>query len=324
MRNEHFQKAFNAWADSNHGLKAEASREVYEDVWNAFSDHAKASEPSQVQAADIGSFFEARAGRGKERVDLTQRYQARVVMLIDKVLDHEAEANGRKPPRAVRDFLKTNPALKLAMTRNRKEDEPDLGYLSREEFERLVEVLRAWPRDAARKHQERRWQDVRDRASVALQLAAGLSPTDIRRLEHTAGKAACKASTRVGEARAVWVPESGKLDERKAPIDEWAVPMLQEWLEVFASENLDTRWLFPGKEHAQTEWSKPSQYEVSRDIMRAAGTNGKSSFQLRHTWAMKHLNEGARERDVARWLGVREDEVMHRYRDALDEFRASW
>ncbi|MGS0759509.1 tyrosine-type recombinase/integrase, partial [Roseateles sp. GG27B] len=64
-------------------------------------------------------------------------------------------------------------------------------------------------------------------------------------------------------------------------------------------------------------WSKPSQYDVAKTIMGAAGLGHMTSFHLRHTWALRQLAAGQSEQNVSRWLGVRDNEVMHRYREAL-------
>lgn len=317
MKNEYFKKAFNAWAASNQDLKSADSHAVYEDMWNVFADHVNAEKPNQVRGADIKSLLIGRPGEAPR--ELNQRYQARLVALIDKVLQHDAEINGHQPPAAVHEFLQHNMGIKQSMQRNRKENEPELVYLSAVECSRLISVLQRWPNVVGQQHATLRWQDCRDATSTALQLAAGLSPTDIRALEFRSGLAACKS--RVAGDPMIWVPGNGKLDERKTPIAAWAMLLLQRWIELFESNNLATEWLFPGRGHAVPAWSKPSQYEAAKTIMNAAGLGHMTSFHLRHTWALKHLAAGQSEQHVARWLGVREDEVMHRYRDALPKFQ---
>ena len=317
MKNEHFKTAFNIWAASNQDLKSADSRAVYEDMWNVFADHVDAEKPCDVCSADIKTLLNGRPG-GTPRA-LNQRYQARLVALIDKVLQHDAETHGHQPPAAIHEFLQHNVGVKQAMQRNRKEDEPELVYLSDAEFQRLISVLQNWPHGAGGSQDTLRWQDCRDATSTALQLAAGLSPTDIRALEFRAGQAACRARAS-GDAM-IWVPGNGKLDERKTPIAAWAMPLLQRWIELFESNDLDTEWLFPGRSHAVPAWSKPSQYEAAKTIMNAASLGHMTSFHLRHTWALRQLAAGQSEQHVASWLGVRDDEVMHRYRDALPNFQ---
>lgn len=318
MQNEIFESAFRSWAESNFGL-AKASREVYESIWHAFSEYSGARTPGQVDAADIAGYLASRAGSPE---GLTPRYQARVVMLIDKVLSHEAQAAGRKAPRAVRELLRNNAALRAAMVRNRS-DEPDLEYLDQRQFERLAEVLLAWPRDSARPSKQPRWQDARDRTSTSLLLAAGLSPTDVRSLLWRAAAHDGRPTPGTDGTRALRIPKNGRLAKRTARIDAWAVPLLDDWLGIFESQDIASDWLFPGRRQSTVAWSKMAQYESARDIMKAAGIEG-SSFMLRHTWALKALAEGADEPDVARWLGVLDDEVMARYRDELAEFKNRW
>ncbi|MDE2452534.1 MAG: site-specific integrase [Burkholderiales bacterium] len=318
MQNETFKAAFRSWADSNFGL-AKASREVYESIWNAFSEFSRARTPTQVDAADIAGYLESRADSPE---GLTPRYQARVVMLIDKVLSHEAQVAGRKSPKAVRELLRNNAALRTAMSRHRC-DGPDLEYLDQPQFERLVEVLLAWPRDSARPGRQPRWQDARDRTSTALLLAAGLSPTDIRSLHWRAAARDGPPATAFDGTRSLRVPKNGRLARRTARIDAWAIPLLDDWLDLFEAQSVDSDWLFPGRKQSAVAWSKMAQYESARDIMQAAGIEG-SSFMLRHTWALKTLAEGAAESEVARRLGVLDDEVMARYCDELAEFRSRW
>lgn len=339
MKNEHFKQAFSAWAASNQDLKSTDSRAVYEDMWNVFAEHVGAEKPSHVRSADIQTLLNGRPGEVPR--ELNQRYQARLVALIDKVLQHDAQTLGHQAPIAITEFLQHNASVKLAMQRNRKEDEPELVYLSEAEFQRLIAVLQCWPQPVAepRGHtlsytkglpessaapnpdnsgnsdSAPRWQDCRDAASTALQLAAGLSPTDIRALDARAGLAACRSAVN-GEAM-IWIPGNGKLDERKAPISAWAMPLLHRWVDAFEANKLSSEWLFPGRATAVSAWSKPSQYDVAKTIMAAAGLGHMTSFHLRHTWALRQLAAGQSEQNVARWLGVRDDEVMHRYRDAL-------
>ena len=318
MQTEAFKAAFQAWAQSNFGL-AQASREVYESIWDAFSEYSRASAPSQVAASDIAGYLSSRSDSSE---GLTLRYQARVVMLIDKVLVHDAESAGRKPPKAVRELLQNRPALRAAMVRHRA-DSPDLEYLNRLEFERLVEVLQAWPRNSSRGGKPARWQDARDRTSVALILAAGLTPTDIRNLQWRTSASKAPLDTASNGTRSLRVPKNGRQARHTARIDAWAVALLDDWLALFESEDLDSDWLFPGRAKAATPWSKLSQYQRTCDIMVAAGIEG-SAFKLRHTWALKTLAEGASEAEVARWLGVLDDEVMSRYRGAMEDFRFNW
>jgi hypothetical protein len=368
MKNEHFRQAFSAWAASNPDLKSADSHAVYEDMWNVFAEHVEAEKPAHVRSADIQTLLNGRPGEAPR--ELNQRYQARLVALIDKVLQHDAQSLGHQPPLAITEFLQHNAGVKLAMQRNRKEDEPELVYLSDTEFQRLIAVLLHWPQaptvsyghaqSSAKKQPAdssngsainstantdsytvstlesnkanqrgehahnsanslARWQDCRDAASTALQLAAGLSPTDIRALDARAGLAACRSAVN-GDAM-IWIPGNGKLDERKAPISAWALPLLQRWLAAFELNQLSSEWLFPGRSNAVSAWSKPSQYDVAKTIMAAAGLGHMTSFHLRHTWALRQLAAGQGEQNVARWLGVRDNEVMQRYRAALPKFQ---
>jgi site-specific recombinase XerD len=343
MRQE-FEEAFEAWVTSEiDHIKRDTSREVYRAIWTSFVRDL----PTHVAVQEITSEMVAGylvAGASKLAVAdepqstsmsntrkdaLSIRYQARVASLIEKIMNHHARATKSKiaGESAVQSLLRKTPALANALKRETRE-EPTLDVLSHEEHAALkVRLIEDGKADMAG-NSTLKWSEVRDRTSMALQLGAGLSPSDVRELtmgERTS--AGLNANWNSG-SRFLLVPKNGKLFRRYTLVDPWAGILLDQWFHTLRDRDRASlsriTFVFPGetvqKEGSSKQpgqWSKPGQHKQVTKFMEAMKISG-SSFKLRHSWAMEKLREGESEREVARWLGVQDGgEVIERYKEAL-------
>ena len=339
---EEFEKAFEAWVASEaSNIKRETSREIYRAIWISFArDLPTGVSVLGVTSEMVASYLvtgasKLAAGESKEDMGvpkirteaLSIRYQARVASLIEKIMHHharetKAEMEGDS---AVKALMRRTPALANALKRETRE-EPALDVLTDQEHAalktRLIEDGKADMTD----HAVVRWSVARDRTSMALQLGAGLSPSDVRELTMGEGSSKGLDSSWNRGSRFLFVPKNGKLFKRYTLVDPWAGELMDQWIYTLRDRESLSRipFVFPGetvqKEGSSKQpgqWSKPGQHKQITKFMAGMGIQG-SSFKLRHSWAMEKLREGASEREVARWLGVQDDgEVIKRYREAL-------
>jgi integrase len=337
-----FASAFDAWMQSEaSNIKRDTSREIYRAIWGAFErDLPLGTSVLDITAEMVASYLVAGASKlhAGERMagadaaheksgGLSIRYQARVASLIEKIMDHHARATGVviEGDTAVKQLMRRTPALANALKRDHRE-EPPLDCLTDEEHTRLKNRLIEDGLADASGVVPFKWSAARDRTSMALQLGAGLSPSDVREL--TMGEGTARGLDPVWQtgSRFLYVPKNGKLFKRHTLVDAWAATLLDQWINSLRDRgSLDrVAFVFPG-ETLQREgslkqpgqWSKPGQHKQTSKFMAAMHIGG-SSFKLRHSWAMRKLREGSGENEVARWLGVMGDgEVMKRYREAL-------
>lgn len=335
MRQE-FETAFDAWlASESNRIRRDTSREIYRSIWSSFARDL----PPDVSVLDItsdmvASYLETGASRlakaeahaGEDQAveggqKLSIRYQARVASLIERVMNHHAEATQAEVvgEPAVRVLMRKNPELANALKRETRE-EPAMDLLSEEEHERVKRYLVQRGQDDLEPDAVIKWSDVRDRTSMALQLGGGLSPSDVREL--TMGKGTL---TRSG---LLFVPKNGKLFQRYTAVDRWAAELLEAWVQALRERGTPSGvdFVFPGESNQKVgstgrpgQWSKAGQHKQTTKVLTSLGVQG-SSFKLRHTWAMAKLREGVSEEDVAKYLGVKVGgEVMKRYREQREQ-----
>ena len=163
-----------------------------------------------------------------------------------------------------------------------------------------------------------RWQQLRNRVAVALQLGAGLAPGDVRALDVQA------SALPGGRGRArPWtlrVPGNGNMPARETPVAPWAGALLQHWLQVRAQAAIAGPWLFPATCGGKP-WGKESQYTAARQVLADAqlGDPEGGSYRLRHTFALRQLRRRTNSDQVALWLGI-EPMAMAKYRRIVAGF----
>ncbi|SFQ34805.1 tyrosine-type recombinase/integrase [Variovorax sp. 770b2] len=317
-----FEQAFNAWlADQRAAglLRLDGSVSLYEDMWQTFEGWCLGQSPvvtlSNLDLADLQAFQAARFGRKAADLSLTHRYALRLTRLIDRVLRHHAARTAITVNTAASDWITANPEVRFAGAAHA---DPKPEYLSTSEARLMIAFLSAArPRPGALRHAREAltWQDVRNRASVALQLGAGLTPGDVRALTLDAPVA---QGGRVRER--LWklqVPGNGNSPARETPMAPWAAELLQHWLTVRAEAGISGSYLFPSS-RTGNQWRKASQHECASRVLEEAGVDSREggSFRLRHTFALRQMRRGTQPDQVARWLGI--DPVkMKRYERLL-------
>lgn len=313
--------AFDAWITDRRTfglLRKPGSVQVYRDMWGAFTAWCLSQNPTvrleSLNALDLDAFQAARFGMKSSDQSLTPRHALRLMRLIDRVLKHQSHVTGEQPNMAVSHWLSDHPSVRYA---DAAESDPLPEFLTVTEAKTLIAfVSAARPRPGISPAQRNsqiamKWQDVRNRTAVALQLGAGLAPGDVRAMSLTS------PTSRGGRVHdRPWklsLPGNGNSPAREAPVAPWAAELLHHWLQVRAEAGIVGEQMFPSTRSGKP-WSKDSQYRAARAVMEEAGLDAADggSFRLRHTFAIRQLRRGTAPEQVARWLGV-EPEVMGRY-----------
>ena len=290
-------------------LQRKSSAEVYEHMWSALAAWAvgKGRRLDDLNAADLQAYLDSRGGTD----ELSTRYAWRLLRLVDRVLSTVAAGSKGAPPpsrHAAAELMAARPDIRYA---NSPDADPLLEFLPPSEAKKLVTYLSAVRPGKATTGQP--WQDVRNRASVALMLGAGLTPGEVRaltlpdvvidggRLKHVPWK--------------LRVAGNGNAPARETPLASWAGQLLRYWLVVRTEQGIPGAMLFPSTKSSGKPWGKVAQYNAAKEVILACGIAAVDggSFRLRHTFALRQLRRGAAPEEVARWLGVSDPAVMARY-----------
>jgi integrase len=329
-----FQRSFEAWLSDarRHGnLARDSSEEAYRHLWSVLTKWCIAQKPpvrlETLSAPDLQAFIASRSGAQGPDEELSPRYVWRLLHLVDRVLLHHQRQGGLRKSTATASASPRGsgtPAAQLMLSRpewqyaNAALADPLPEHLSAAQARRLVSYLsEARPRTGSRTG-VRVWQELRNRASVALQLGAGLSPGDVRCM--TLDGAVVAGGRQPGLPWKLRVSADGLSPEREAPLAPWAAQLLRHWLAVRADVGIGGDWLFPSTRSGKP-WGKVAQYQAVKLVLSGAGFDDEvvrgGSFRLRHTFALRQLRRGRSPEEVARWLGVSDPAVMARYQRVL-------
>ena len=317
---EHME-AFDGWVDTQRSLglmRRVSSEEVYRDMWGSFEDWCCVQIPpralDRLSVDDLAAFQASRRGAGVAK-DLSPRHARRLLGLIDRVLRHHASQGSDAPNTAAADAITAQPAVRYADAADATAMPKSLSIA--EATSLIVYLSQARPRPGA-PAEALSWQQVRNRASVALQLGAGLTPGDVRAIETTDVVVRGTASTsRIVKIR---VPGNGNTATRDAPIAPWAAELLRYWLQIRKDLAIPGTCLFPSTRTGK-RWGKVAQYSAAKQVLAEAGIDEATggSFRLRHTFALRQLRRGTSLQEVAQWLGVSDLAKMTRYQSMLGE-----
>lgn len=305
------------WARTQGPLSQGSSQATYRHLWEVLAKWCVSQTPpvdlDHLRADDLLAFIESRSGLRALDDTLSPRYVWRLLHLVERVLAHRSRECGIPENPAAAELLAHHPQWRHA---NAAHTDTLPECLTAAEARRLVNHLsEARPRPGGRGALHT-WQELRNRAAVALQLGAGLGPGDVRSLHRDALVVA--GGRLQGVPWKVCVPANGNAPAREAPIAAWAGRILRHWLEVRREQGLAGEPLFPSTRSGKP-WGKVAQYQAAREVLEAAGIDDArgGSFRLRHTFALRQLRRGRPEQEVARWLGVVDPAVMARYRRVL-------
>lgn len=312
-----YLRAFDGWAaaaSARGQFKAGDSLTVFHTMWMALAKWSLSQQPPistrQLTAVDLEQFLSKRAKGDNTAGELSARYAWRMLNLIDRVLSEEARSAATTANRCAHELMLSRPEWRFA---NSSANDPSPDYLSAAQAKDLVNYLsQARPRPG-RRGPDHTWQESRNRATVAVQLGAGLTPAEVRALTLQ-----CVISQGGSHAGVPWklrVAAHGLSHERETPIAGWAGQVMKYWLEVREQTQIAGDYAFPSTRTGKP-LGKVAQYEATRQVMEASGLEkalvSGGSFRMRHTFALRQLRRGKNPDEVARWLGMKPAE-MNRY-----------
>lgn len=310
-----YLESFEAWVSAREqfgAIRQPSSVAVYRSMWGALTVWCvgRGLQLDTLSPAHFEAYLHSRGGAD----ELTARHAWRLLMLADAVLTHRASAKSLPRNGAAQELLLSTPEWRFA---NAADKTPLPDHLDGHEARRLVQWLLD-PINAADASgsQAHTWQGLRNRAAVALQLGAGLTPGDIR----AAGVdgVVCDGSRLAGLPWKVRLPKHGSIPAREAPIAPWAGRLLRTWLDTRSALQMAGTSLFPAARCGRP-WGKVAQYAAAKAVLASAGiadTEG-GSFKLRHTFALRQLRRGTSAEQVAQWLGLSDVAALARYRQVL-------
>lgn len=301
----------------NERALSDESLNVYREMWHAWAKFLAERNLTlpEVTITDLETFLTIR-GSGPNAAhprqttrgqDLSARYANRYLVLIDKVTQFQARADGEECNRAAA-LMRERPEYRFAEAADK---DPPPEYLDEMQARVLIAYLTRAPQPESK--EKMTWKTVRDRTAVAMMLGAGLSPGDVRglKLEGVVAEGGRKA----GVPWKLSVEGNGNSPARETPLADWAGRQLAFWLRIRAQQSIPGNYVFPST-MSGTQWSHTRCFEASREVLEAAklGNDAGGLFKLRHTFALRQLRKGKVEEDVARWLGFVDAGSMTRYR----------
>lgn len=307
--------AFDAWLAAREqfgSIRERSSVAVYRSMWSALTAWCvgRGLPLDDLKPAHFEAYLHSRGGAD----DLSARHAWRLLMLADAVQAHRARAAGIPRNASAHELLMSTPDWRYA---NAADKTPLPEHLQAAEARHLVQ----WLLDPANQAQAagapaHTWQALRNRAAVALQLGAGLTPGDIRAA--TVDGVVCEGARVAGLPWKIRLPAHGSIPAREAPIAPWAGRLLRSWLDNRNALQMAGGALFPAARTGRP-WGKVAQYAAAKAVLSSAGvpdTEG-GSFKLRHTFALRQLRRGTAPEQVAQWMGLSDVAALARYRRVL-------
>jgi len=327
------ERSFEGWLEHRQASRSRAKSErplsdesinVYREMWHAFAKFCGERNLllSDVTVSDLETFLAIR-GTGPDPAQprqttrggyLSARYANRYLVLIQRVTQFQARADGEEINRAAA-LLRERPEYRYAEAADK---DPPPEYLDEMQARVLIAYLTRAPQ--AGSTEKMTWKTVRDRTAVALMLGAGLAPGDVRSLKLDGVIVA--GGRKAGVPWKLAVEGNGNSPARETPVADWAGRQLAFWLRIRAQQGIPGNYVFPSTMNG-TQWSHTRCFEASRDVLEAAklGKDAGGLFKLRHTFALRQLRKGKSEEDVARWLGFLDANSMTRYRRIVTSYQ---
>ena len=299
--------AWSSWMTTSGRVNHASSLVVYQHMWTALATWCTAQGVAldALTPQRLDDYLASRSGEGQ----LSPRYAWRLLRLVERIQAHRSRFKQVLLNRAAATLMERRPEIRYA---NAQESDEHPDYLGSADERSLWVALLS---DRWRPIAKAEWQGLRNRASVAVQLGAGLTPIEIRNLT-LANLLASGGSTR-GSGRIRFIEVSSPEGSHRpiVPLQLWAARILSRWLALRADLGVPGDRVFPSTRSSGKPWGKVAQYEAVRKVFEAAGidaTDG-GSYRLRHTYALRQLRRGVPPEQLAQWLGVSDPGVMARY-----------
>lgn len=298
--------AYSSWLSSFDGTDiafSEGSKKVYISMWSKFIRYLEARNLSllHVQSHHIASFLDVH--------DLQKSHRQRYVRLIEKIYRHLMTLQ----------LVSHNPGQQAGYERVGKGNNDATRFLSREEQERLFNVLRQEFETADKSRGDKdcveQWTRVRDAVVAATMVGGGLKVSEVIALTVN-----CSLRNSV-----ITVPDGYGKDHvaRLFPIAQEALAVWWPWRNAHP-EGMNL--VFPAeiKKRRNDMRRKTSSmhaatiYKRVTALMTQAGITGERACcqTLRNTYAAMLIDQGVSDAELSACLGLHLNLSAHRLRDA--------
>ena len=261
----------------------------FKSMWGQFTQFLRSRDSTVLNATPglISAFLTQQKGVGQSALaPVTIR---RYLSLLSRVYE-----SLRKDQ-----LCKMNPAREL-MKNNRQPLAPSVvAHLPASLDAQFIERASALPTGT--------WKQWRDKTMLLLLPGSGLTQTEVLRLT--------LADLHLDEDVVyIEVPAHGLRDARAVSLSPFAQVALQAWLEYRNEVGLATPELFPAKVTGSALNPSTLYRHIEALLTELGITQQCGARRLRHTFALRQLQNGASEKAVKDWLGLETDEMLGRYR----------
>lgn len=298
-------------------MQQQSTIKAHATIWTHFSrwcvGQARAIPLASITLQDLETYLMTLNSARQDDSGPSGRHVWRVLKTIDRIVNLYCRSHQLPAWSAATELLQRNPDWRYALSAAK---DPLPEYLPADQARLLVNYLARYRVDAGAARLS--WHELRNRCAVALQLGAGLTPSDVRALG--VDSVITAGGPVAGQPWKLIVPEHGAAASRETPLAKWAGALLQRWMRTRAEVDIDGHLLFPST-RAGKPWSKVAQYKAVSEVLEASGIDAAlvpgGSFRLRHTFALRQLRRGHTREDVARWLGLSGPLQLRRYGSVL-------
>ncbi|MGC1440317.1 MAG: hypothetical protein WA888_06880 [Burkholderiaceae bacterium] len=307
-------QAFAHWCAAQQGTQrtalGESSLRTYRYIWQSYAQFlVRIDTPLQsVEVDDLELFLQSLAARDPFGEEINEHYAWRALSLINRVTVADARRAGEAPNPAARTLLGSE---RFRYT-NARGNEPLPQTLTPKVARRLIQQLTA---DAASVGLKPTWKTERDRACLALMLGSGLTPMELRLL--TGRSIHYQRRGGRDEPWKLTVAATPKTISHDAPIAGWARRCLTRWLTVREAQGFaNSDVLFPGTAQGLIWTDVGCQAAATKAMVTLLGDPFRYGglMRLRHTFVTRQLRKHTPLEQIARWMGIRDLDRMHRYR----------
>jgi len=263
-------EAFERWcrhARDDGRLRRASSEQVYRAMWQALAAWCASQVPPvslrQLDETTLQAYIATRSGKAGPTIHCrraicggcsTWSTGCRPTMPMRRTARNAAAAG----------LIAAQPALRHV---NAADAEPLPEHLRADEAKRMVAFLSGVrPRGGSGRPDPVSWQELRNRAAVALQLGAGLGLVRCARCASPTSSASVAAS-RTCPGSCVSRPAARHLST--TPRRTLAGRLLRHWMQVRAEQGIGGDWLFPSTRSGKP-WGKVAQYEAARHVLDTA------------------------------------------------------
>lgn len=262
-----------------------SSLSVYQAMWYSISEFfiRRDLDPLRAGTADIQTLAISLGG--------TPLYQKRILKLLEEVTKCVAGKEFVSPVK----YVMKDPVYRLAGTRSSEKLPVTLNAIQEHE---LIKTISSRIKEGS-------WKRQRDMAMAAVILGAGIKPGEALALVKDQIRFKGLDSTQ-GIPEKLSLPGNGNNRARECPIAEWAAAVLATWLETRQRLGITSGHVFPADLSSDKGIAKTTFYRQFTKLLGDVGivTSKTGAHLLRHTFAVRQLEQGRKLSTVKDWLGL--------------------